>query len=146
MRKLSERMRERTGITRDVAGSRHDITCEACLKCVSWTIPAALFLRPFKPQFGLKIRGSGPPSPSPTSATELGSQFLTPWNISVSAKDVCILPYNGNSVVLSIAASVKLIGPPAVQRSTPAQQPVRIASNHRLQKLAQITDIAITDG
>ena len=59
--------------------------------------------------------GPGPPGSSPTSATELGSQFLTPRNISVSAKDVCILPYNGNSVVLSIAATVKLIGPPAVQ-------------------------------
>ena len=105
-----------------------------------------IFFRPLRPQFGLKIRGPGPPGPSPTSATELGSQFLTPRNISVSAKDVCILPYNGNGVVLSIAATVKLIGPPAVQWSTPAQQPVRIAPNHRLQKLAQITDIAITDG
>ena len=70
---------------------------------------------PFRPQFGLKIRGPGPPGPCPTSATELGSQFLTPRNISVSAKDVCILPYNGNGVVLSIAATVKLIGPPTVQ-------------------------------
>ena len=73
------------------------------------------FFRPFGPQFGLKIRGPGAPGHSPTSATELGSQFLTPRNISVSAKDVCILPYNGNGVVLSIAATVKLIGPPAVQ-------------------------------
>ena len=70
---------------------------------------------PFSPPFGLKIRGPGPPGPSPTSATELGSQFLTPRNISVSAKDVCILPYNGNGVVLSIAATVKLIGPPTVK-------------------------------
>ena len=69
----------------------------------------------FRPQFGLKISGSGPPGPSSTSATELGSQFLTPRNISVSAKDVCMLPYNGNGVVLSIAATVKLIGPPTVQ-------------------------------
>jgi len=74
-----------------------------------------IFFRLFGPQLGLKIRGPGPPGPSPTSATELGSQFLTPWNISVSAKDVRILPYNGNSVVLYIAATVKLIGPPAVQ-------------------------------
>ena len=27
------------------------------------------FFRPFKPQFGLKIRGGGPPGPSPKSAT-----------------------------------------------------------------------------
>ena len=50
------------------------------------------------------------------------------------------------TAVLSIAATVKLIGPPAVQWSTPAQQPVRIVPNRRLQKLAQITDIATTDG
>ena len=33
------------------------------------------FFRPFKPQFGLKIRGGGPPGPSPKSAT---AQRL-PW-------------------------------------------------------------------
>ena len=85
-----------------------EIRGEAGLKIFFWG-------GPFRPQFGLKIRGPGPPGPSPTSATELGSQFLTPRNISVSAKDVCILPYNGNGVVLSIAATVKLIGPPTVQ-------------------------------
>ena len=29
-----------------------------------------IFFRPFAPQFGLKIRGAGPPGPSPRSATD----------------------------------------------------------------------------
>ena len=70
--------------------------------------------------------------------------FFTPRNIRVSAKDEFPFPYDGNSVVLSIAATVKLTGAPAMQCSTPAQQPVRIVPNRILQKITQMTKIAIT--
>ena len=70
--------------------------------------------------------------------------FFTPRNIRVSAKDEFAIPYDGNSVVLSIAATVKLTDIPAMQCSTPAQQPVRIVPNRILQKIAQMTKIVIT--
>ena len=37
------------------------------------------FFRPFGPQFGQKVRGAGPPGPSPSSATASHRPSRSPW-------------------------------------------------------------------
>ena len=59
------------------------------------------FFRPFRPQFGLKIRGrGGPPGPSPGSTTEKWSRLLTRGGllrelsiVRLSLKDFSILDW-----------------------------------------------------
>ena len=56
---------------------------------------------------------------------------LTPGNVSVSSKDVWSFPYDGHSIVFTVASIVEGLGFPTMWGSTVAKKPGRILPNLR---------------